>query len=225
MTVRKTLSIILYAVVFITAVFVASLHAETRYVSDILVISVRDGEQQNAAVLGYIKTPTPVDVLEDKGDYLKIKTADGLEGWVLAKYLVSKKPNALIIEDMKKKIEQLTTDSGTNKKYEEKISELEQEIITNQKFAAKAKRDLIELDKKYKDLLSQSKNTEELVKETKRLKKLNTQLNADLTSLKKNNTSPVISKKLQSFAAGAGVFLIGFMFGGSAKKKKKFKLL
>ena len=111
----KIISIILYAAVSVMAVHVASVSAETRYVSDVLVISVRDGQNKDAAVLGYIKTATPVDIIEEQGDYLKIKTKDGLEGWVLAKYIVSEKPKALIIDDMEKKIEQLTKDIETSK--------------------------------------------------------------------------------------------------------------
>jgi SH3 domain protein len=240
MSAGKILSIIFYTAVFIMPALVASVYADTRYVSDVLVISVRDGQNIDAAVLGYIKTPEQVDILEEKGNYLKVKTKDGLEGWVLAKYIVSEKPKALIIEDMEKKIEQLKKDLETaktnqnaslntsteiNNKYEEKIRELEQEINSNHKFTAKAKRDLIDLDKKYKDLLMHSGNTDELIKEMKRLKELNTQLNSEITSLRKDNISPLKSKTIQSFLAGAGVFLIGILLGGSAKKKKKTKLI
>ena len=236
----KTLSIILFSAVFILAALVASAYADTRYVSDMLVISVRDGQRKDAAVLGYIKTATPVDILEENGDYLKIKTKDGLEGWVLSKYIVSEKPKALIIEDLKKKIEQLTKDIETskintnaslstsletNKKYEEKIRALEQEINTNQRFTAKAKSDFIDLNKKYKDLLSHSGNTDELIQEVKRLNKLNSELNTEITNLRKKYGSPLKSKTIQSFVAGAVVFLIGVMLGGAAKKKKKFKLV
>ena len=237
-TAGKTLSIILYAVFFIMTVLVASAYADTRYVSDVLVISVRDGQHQDAAVLGYIKSATPVDIIEEQGDYLKIKTKDGLEGWVMSKYIVSEKPKALIIEDLERKIELLTkgiepskinpntslnTLLETNKKYEEKIRELETEINTNRKFTAKAKRDFIDLNKKYKDLLSHSGNTDKLIKEMNQLKKLNTQLNTEITNLKKNNSGPLKTKSLQSFVAGAGVFLVGMLLGGSAKKRKKFK--
>jgi SH3 domain protein len=235
----KTFAVILYTTVFIMAALAVSVWAETRYVSDMLVISVRDGQRQDAAVLGYIKTPTPVDILEQQGDYLKIKTKEGLEGWVLAKYIVSEKPKALIIEDLEKQIEQLqknvessqikqntlpSASSETTEKYEEKIRELEDEINTNQKFAAKTKRDFIDLDKKYKALLMHSGNTDNLIKEMNRLKTLNTQLKAEITNLKKNTGSPLTSKKIKLFVAGAGVLLIGMMLGGSAKKKKRFKL-
>jgi SH3 domain protein len=235
----KTLSIVLYTTVFILAALIVSAHADTRYVSDMLVISVRDAPIQNASVLGYIKTPTAVDILEEQGDYLKIKTKDGLEGWVLAKYIVPEKPKTLIIEDLKKQIEELKKEgeitkskpntlsdasSETTEKYENKIRELEEQVAKNQKLADKAGRDFMDLDKKYKALLLHSGNTDQLIKEMNRLKKANTQLNAEITSLKKNTGSPLKSRKIQLFIAGAGVLLIGMMLGGAAKKKKRFKL-
>ncbi|MGA7146550.1 MAG: TIGR04211 family SH3 domain-containing protein [Desulfobacterales bacterium] len=235
----KTLSIVLYTTVFILAALIVSAHADTRYVSDMLVISVRDAPIQNASVLGYIKTPTAVDILEEQGDYLKIKTKDGLEGWVLAKYIVPEKPKTLIIEDLKKQIEELKKEgeitkskpntlsdasSETTEKYENKIRELEEQVAKNQKLADKAGRDFMDLDKKYKALLLHSGNTDQLIKEMNRLKKANTQLNAEITTLKKNTGSPLKSRKIQLFIAGAGVLLIGMMLGGAAKKKKRFKL-
>jgi SH3 domain protein len=239
MSAGKNLSIILYSVVFILAALVASVYADTRYVSDILVISVRDGQQPDAAVLGYIKTPASVDILEEQGDYLKIKAKDGLEGWVLAKYIVSEKPKALIIEDMQTQIDQLKKDietyktkqsslsdipAETTQKYDEKIRQLEQEINTNQNLTDKAKRDFMALDKKYQDLLMHSGNADKLIQEMNRLKKRNTQLNAEITVLRTNVGSPLKSRRVQLFVAGAGVLLVGMMLGGSAKKKKRFKL-
>ncbi len=235
----KTLSIVLCTAVCILAALIVSAHADTRYVSDMLVISVRDAQRQDADVLGYIKTPTAVDVLGEQGDYLKIKTNDGLEGWVLAKYIVTEKPKALIIEDLKTQIEELKKEietaksnqntfsdasSETTETYENKIRELEDKVDKNQKLVDKASHDFAALDKKYKALLIHSGNTNQLIKETNRLKKANTQLNAEITTLRKNTGNPLKSRKIQLFIAGAGILLIGIMLGGSAKKKKRYKL-
>jgi SH3 domain protein len=235
----KTLSIILYTTVCILAALIVPAHADTRYVSDMLVISVRDAPRQDANVLGYIKTPTAVDSLEAQGDYLKIKTKDGLEGWVLAKYILAEKPKALIIEDLKTQIAELKKEvettpsrpnplsdasSETTKSYEKKIRELKEEVDKYQNIADKAGRDLVALDKKYKAILIHSGNTDQLIKEMKRLKKANVQLNAEITTLRKTAGSPLKSRRVQLFIAGAGVLLIGMMLGGSAKKKKRYKL-
>ncbi len=240
MIVEKTLLAMLFVVAFIVSASTASVFADTRYVSDRLIISVRDGQNQDAAVLGYIETAAPVEILEEKEDFLKIRTEDGIEGWVRAQYIVSEKPKALIIENLKNEIRALNKEfenlkngqdsasntlSKTKKMYQEKIKALEEETNINQKFAAKAKSDFIQLNKKYTNLLKHSKNTEELISQVDTLKKLNAELNTEVKNLRKDRKNPLKSNRIQSFIAGAGVLLFGFILGGSAKKKKRSRFI
>ena len=48
----KTVFAIFFITAFILSASVSSVLAETRYVSDRLIVSVRDGQDPNAAVLG-----------------------------------------------------------------------------------------------------------------------------------------------------------------------------
>jgi SH3 domain protein len=217
-----------------------SVFADTRYVSDRLIISVRDGQDQNAAVLGYLETAAPVEILEENGDFLRIRTEDGLEGWVRAQYIVSETPKTLIIDNLKNEINALNKEiqaiknkedstsntlSESKKMYREKIEELKEEVNINQKFAAKAKSDFIELNNKYTNLLNNSKNTEKLINEVEKLKKSNNELNTEVKSLRMDRKNPLKSNRIQSFIAGAGVLLLGFILGGSAKKRKKTRFI
>jgi len=240
MVVGKNILVILFIVAFTVSASTNSVFADTRYVSDRLIISVRDGQNQNAAVLGYVETAAPVDILEEKEDLLKIRTEDGIEGWVQAQYIVSEKPKPLIIENLKNDIMVLNKDietfkneqnsasntlSKTKNMYREKIEELKEEVNINQKFAAKSKSDFIQLNKKYKNLLKHSKNTEKLIGKVEKLKKLNAELNTEVKSLRKDRKNPLKSNRIQSFIAGAGVLLFGFILGGSAKKRKKSRFI
>ncbi len=240
MVVGKTILVILFIVAFTVSASINSVFADTRYVSDRLIISVRDGQNQNAAVLGYIETAAPVDILEEKEDILRIRTEDGIEGWVQAKYIVPEKPKVLIIENLKNEIKVLKNEAKTFKNeqdsasntlsktktmYHENIEELKEEVNINQKFAAKAKSDFIQLNIKYTNLLKHSKNTEELIGEVEKLKKLNAELNTEVKSLRKDRKNPLKSNRIQSFIAGAGVLLFGFILGGSVKKRKRARFI
>ena len=206
MTARKTMSVLLLIFAIILTVIIKSVFAETRYVSDKLIISVRDGPNQDDNVLGYIRTGTAVDVLEEKEGHLRIKTEDGLEGWVQTQYIISEKSNGRIIEDLRneindlnKKIEFSKNEQGslsdkllvTKQIYEVRIRELEQEVNINQKNTAKAKSELIELNKKYKKLLNNSENTDELIRKLKKSKKLDSKLKSEISNLKKGNQNPI----------------------------------
>ena len=109
--------------------------------------------------------------------------------------------------------------------YQKNIEELKEEVNINQKFAAKAKSDFIQLDEKYKNLLKNSKNTEGLIEEVEKLKKLNAELNTEVKSLRKDRKNPLKSNRIQSFIAGAGVLILGFILGGLAKKRKKSRFI
>ena len=239
MTVRKTMSVFLLIFAIILIITIKSVFADTRYVSDELIISVRDGQNQDDNVLGYIRTGTAVDVFEEKGRYLRIKTEDGLEGWVQTQYIISEKPNGRIIEDLRNEINDLNKKVGFSKNgqgslsdkllvtkqiYEVRIRELEQEVNINQKNTAKAKSELIELNKKYKKLLSNLENTDELIRKLKKSKKLDSKLKTEINNLKKDSQNPLKSSIIQPFLAGAGVFIVGFILGGLARRMKRYKL-
>ena len=208
------------AILFISVVFLGTtnepLLADTRYVSDRLVISVRVGQNNTSDVLGHIKSDTPVDVLEEEGRYLKIKTKNGLKGWVNAQYIISEPPKTLIIKDFRNEMNRLrgeietfknrTIDSSnqfssTKLNYEKKIKELERTLKTHNRKASNRESEL------------------------ERLKKENVRLKSEISHLKKPNKSPIKSKSIQWFLVGAGVLLFGFMIGRSARKEKQAGIL
>ena len=208
------------AILFISILFLGttneSLLADTRYVSDRLIISVRAGQNNTSDILGYIKSDTPVDVLEEEGRYLKIKTENGLEGWVNTRYIISEPPKTLTIKDLRnernrlrgeietfknKTIDSSNQSSPTKLNYEQKIKELERTLKTHQQMASNGESEL------------------------ERLKKENVRLKSEIGHLKKPNKSPMKSKSIQWFLVGAGVLFFGFMIGRSARKEKRANIL
>ena len=215
MSLRKGKCLILFISFIILNASNGSVFADTRYVSDRLIISVRTGQNNKSTVLGHIKSGTPVDVLEADGQYLKIKTENGLEGWVQAQYIISEKSKAIIIRDLRNEINNLkekietfknkTVDSSkefseAKLNYEQKIRKLERTLKANQQVTSNAENDL------------------------ENLKKINTKLQLEMRNLKKQINSPLKSRSIEWFLAGAGVLLFGFMIGRSARREKRARL-
>ena len=71
---------------------------------------------------------------------------------------------------------------------------VEKELNISQKNTAKLNNDLIELDKKYKKLLSDSENTDELIRKLEKSKKLDSKL--------KNKIRPITVKRWLNFERG-----------------------
>src|SRR5210317_727754 len=108
-------SIIFTLIIIASNVIVPLAEAETRYVGDELVITLRQGKSTNHKILKNLKTGTPVEVLEEGQTYLKVRTSDGTEGYVLRQYISSKTPKTY-------RIEELATE---NTKLLDKINELQ----------------------------------------------------------------------------------------------------
>lgn len=63
--------------------------AQQRYVSDELVITLRTGPSTQNAIIRNLTSGDALTILEENsdGNYARVRTADGTEGWVLTQYL------------------------------------------------------------------------------------------------------------------------------------------
>ena len=66
--------------------------ADTLYVNDILRVGVRSKPNSAESPLVVVTTGARLEVLERQGGYVKVRTAEGKEGWVNKIYLVSEPP-------------------------------------------------------------------------------------------------------------------------------------
>ncbi|HUS23659.1 MAG TPA: TIGR04211 family SH3 domain-containing protein [Candidatus Binatia bacterium] len=78
--------------------------AETRFVSDELALTLRQGPDNAATGLGFVQSGVRVEVLETDagGGYAHVRLADGREGYLLGKYLKSEPPARERVQRMEK---------------------------------------------------------------------------------------------------------------------------
>lgn len=86
--------------------------ADIRYVSDELVIPLRAEKYDGAEVIDYIRTGTPLEVLEENPPYLKVRMQSGKEGWVLHRYITNETPKSKVIDKLKREIAAMKASSG-----------------------------------------------------------------------------------------------------------------
>jgi len=241
---------------FFSAVLVlcsaASIPAETRYVSDQLIISIRDGQTPEDQIIGYLISDTPVEVLEETQTHFRVKTVDGLEGWVKAKYLLTTLPKKAVIEELKTRITELEAENEAirsqdptsslddyataKKKYELKIKHLTSMLEKESQATASTVKELKTLRARNKDLqgkydaLSQqhadlsekSGNATTLKQEIKTLKQTNTALDKEIENLKNKQQTPFLSGNIKWFLSGSGVLLFGIILGRLAHRKRSY---
>lgn len=181
------------AVVLIVIGTTALCHAQTAYVSDMLILTLRQGPGPDYPVISSLKSDTPLTILEESDNYLKVKLSSGEQGWVHKNYVVTDPPKSIIIDQLKQE----------NAALEDKIRALTEQA--GQKDIA---------------LKTAATGVDDILKENKRLKTRNAFLSATLAQQKKNNAFIFKTGIIKWFLAGVGVLLLGWMTGRSISSRQ-----
>ena len=227
---------IIFALVIISsAVIVPPADADTRYVGDELVITLRQGKSTKHKILKTLKSGTPMEVLEEDPTYFKVRISDGTEGYVLRQYISSKPPKALRVNELEIENSGLQNTIGElektksnlemqlneiQKKYVREVSELKAKSTNFEQNLDLALNNQDEMTEKYNTLLAQSENVLQLADEREKLLKENIKLTAGIKELRKENKKMADSKMIKWFLAGGGVFFFGWIIGRISRKKR-----
>lgn len=238
MNIKRNFGLILSLIVLGFILIMTSpvfVYAGTQYVSDKLIITMRSGAGGDYRIVKTLKTGTPVDVLEEAGDYYRVKTQDGKEGWALKRYITAETPKPIIIAGLKRKIEKLKGEleklnmeraalkkeiqsekvlhKGAIKKLEKSLSDRDGRIY-------KLNRQLQQMTGKYNKLVEDSGDVIKVVSERDKLKKENTGLVAENESLKQDIKRLFWKRNIIYFLAGGFVFFIGWIAGQVSRRKR-----
>jgi SH3 domain protein len=237
MRISKSKLMFLFVLLIPLSVSVEPAHADRRYVSDMLIITLREGQGSEYKIIRTLRTGTPVEVLEESERYLRVRTEEGEEGWVAKQYITSELPKPLIIAELKQETNRLGTRveelekrqtlllnqlKEAEQSHDAKVKELQTNAENYKKEVSRTATELKEITEKYNTLLDQSKNVLELTSEHDRLQAENAKLNTEMDRLKQENESLKSTAMLRWFLTGAGVFLIGLIAGKVSRRKKYY---
>ena len=188
-----------------------SVQAETQYVSDHLVITVRTGQGAQYQIIKTLESGEHVKVLEvtDTG-YTKIETSDGTEGWVRSQYL-AEEPVAR--EKLAKAEDKLIKIRTAYKKLKENYTKLSKEhkiLLANQTALSTNKK---QLDSELARLNEVAKKPILLDKQNRELQERNVTLEKDLQRLNQENHSLKDRSQREWFIVGALVLFGGMILG------------
>jgi len=223
------------AVVLIAVGATALCHAQTAYVSDMLILTFRQGPGPGYPVITTLKSDTPLTIIEENNGYLKVELLSGEQGWVEKNYIVTDLPKSKIIDQLKKentdlenKIRALTekanqnrhsaapVDADQNTKMAEIRAAMEQLKKTNQDLT----QSLDAVTSQYTALKTASADVTATLAENKRLKTRNTSLSATLAREKENGGLMFKTGMIKWFLAGVGVLLLGWVIGLSISSRR-----
>ncbi len=196
---------------FLIVALPLSAQAETQYVSDHLVITVRTGQGAQFQIIKTLESGEHVKVLEvtDTG-YTRIETSDGTEGWVRSQYLAEEpvaKEKLAIAEN------KLIQTRAALKALKEKFATLSKEHKLLSETQATLSTDKKQLDSELARLNEVAKKPIILDKQNRQLQTKNVALEKDLQRLNQENHSLKDRSQREWFIAGALVLFGGMILG------------
>ncbi|MDZ7663632.1 TIGR04211 family SH3 domain-containing protein [Thiohalophilus sp.] len=185
--------------------------AEYQYVSDQLIITLRNGQGNSYQVLKTLPTGTRLEVLEktDQG-YTRVRTSDGTEGWVRSQYLMDDSTSAMQLEEATRKLNNLQEE---NEKLRSTLSEIQEERaqLASERDELLGKTE--EVEKQLDHLNEVAAKPLVLDRENRELQQKNVALEKELQILNQENQVLKDRAEREWFIAGAGVLLGGLLLG------------
>ncbi len=215
-----------YKIIPMVLIFVfflcSQVHGSTLYVTDELSITMRPGPSTQHKVLRMLPSGTAFQVLEDSGNYYRVRTTDGNEGWVLKQYTMDRTPRELIIRQQEASISELQERLPA---IEQKAADLEKE---NQELKSKlqnTEQELDELSQRHQTLLEDSGNIEGIKQDLERATRSLEHKEVHIMHLEQENRELRSEKNMHWFLAGGGTIaftaLTGFILGRIQRKKAR----
>ena len=205
-------------ILILILLFPATGQTETQYISGVLEITLRTGPGTDHRVLAMLKTGQRVEILKIEEDWTQIFLDNGKEGWVLNRFLTDKEPHSVVLEQIKDKNEELSAQlkellevnekqKSTNKRLESELAGTKKKLNQTLKVYDTLKKEsseFIQLKTDYK------KSSSELGQQIKKSQAME----AELSQLR-------LQKNIKWFLSGAGVLVVGFLLGLSAKRQRR----
>lgn len=227
-----TLGVVITAFLF-TAEFTV---AETRYISDILVVSLRNGPALSYTALRALKTGESFEVLDEQNKFIKVKTSQGLEGWLPKQYTMSSRPNLLLAKSLKEQIYQLKKENEQLVKIKEDLShqlssngenilklkhEMTSKKSTDQTEIERLTQELDEINQKYSQFVADNNGSINIKKNLNKLTVDYKNSQEKLKALEEEVSRLNNRTALYWFLAGGGVFFFGWLAARLSVRRHK----
>lgn len=180
--------------------------ADEAYIGDTLYVPLRGGESSEHRIIHRgIKSGTLLERLETNKQtgYTRVRTGKGLEGWLLTQYLVDEPIASAQLDSVKSELQSLDT------KHQQTLLSLKE---ANEEREVLADRNAL-LAEDLATITTLSANVVVINQQNKRLSEERDALLQEITSLNELTDALSDDRLQQWFLRGAGIMLIGLLFG------------
>lgn len=194
--------------------------AETLYVKPSAEIVVRTGQGTSFKIVGMVKDGDSVELLEEENAYAKVRLENGVEGWMVRRFLGKERPLREVVESLRKENSEIKEKERYTAQNLVEVSEtLEQTKAKLEKLTAehgKLQGDYQTLQTDTADVIKIKNSQQTTAEENENLREQLAQVEKENEGLKKDRT-------LHWFLAGAGVLFLGVLLGklpGPSRRRK-----
>ncbi len=187
--------------------------AETVYIRDTLYVPLRGGQSIEHRILHRgLKSGTQLERLEtnDETGFSRVRTADGLEGWLQTQYLVDEPIASTQLEDMQQQLESLEAEHQQTLLRLREAMEQNEALTSAEQTATEQNADLTEELARINELAA---NVIEIDETNKQLTEEQDSLMTEIDALVIRNDELSTDSTQRWFLTGAGTILIGLLFG------------
>ncbi len=210
--------------------------AEKLYISDTLIVSLRDSANLRGDIVSYVRSGDLLEVIKERDDgFILVQTTGGERGWIQKKYTINERPKALIIADLEVRIKtlrgQLESAAASKASLKAAIQTSKTVIGDRGKEVARLQETINELkgavrtaENSYEDLRQKSQGVEEVFSERDNLLARLKTVDQEVALLRVENAELIKADRILWFLAGFGVFLMGWIMGKAFKRTKRSSL-
>lgn len=208
----------IFSGVLVTLLFAAGvLHAETRYVSDRLEITLRSGPGIQYKILELLTSGQAVEILEAGPEWSRVRVGRESEGWVLNRYLIDRPTARIMLDRLENRHRALQERASTleeeNAQLQARNAQLSEALAASQKEARQLRESYDQLKTESAEFLALKKQYQEnaSVLETRTQK---------ISELEESLAAIERSHAIRWFLAGGGLLLVGFLVGVRSRRKR-----
>ena len=196
----------------------AVVHAEKKYINDLLEITLRTGQGIDHKIIEIVKSGQMVEVIKPGNQWTKIRQLNGTEGWVVSRFLTSNKPNILLLKELQEKHEAIMIRTDSQLEEIAKLQEDNKELRSKLTVSAKT---LNDLNNSYETL---KKGSGDFLQLKSNYNKATAQLTKQKQKIQKYEDELSKLEQRQIFRwifTGAGILFLGFLIGLSGKRQRR----
>lgn len=208
----------LFIIAILLVLLPAVVHAEKKYINDLLEITLRTGQGIDHKIIEIVKSGQMVEVLKPGDQWTKIRRLNGTEGWVVSRFLTSNKPNILLLKELQEKHEAIVIRTDSQLEEIAKLQEDNKELRSKLTVSAKT---LNDLNNSYETL---KKESGEFLQFKSNYNKATAQLTKQKQKIQKYEEELSKLEQRQIFRwifTGAGILFLGFLIGLSGKRQRR----